>query len=144
MHKIKRFPNRCHIRQPVPYWCPKWISCLRIDHCALWIDIPRILLFGYNPPPLLSPNARKLKLDDPRVVEKYCTYLHSSITEHNLFQQMDDLHRRTVYPLSAHLILEYEKLDRLVGPLMTEAEEQCQKLKAGSVPWTLAYLKGRR
>ena len=38
------------------------------DHRGLWIDIPEILLYGYNPPPLLNPNARRLKLEDPRVV----------------------------------------------------------------------------
>ena len=41
------------------------------DHRVLWIDIPFILLFRYNPPSLLSPHARKLKLSDLRVVEKY-------------------------------------------------------------------------
>ena len=56
-----------------------------------------------------------------------------------------DLHRRTDYPLPAHLILEYEELDRLVGhQLMIETEEQFRKLKAGSVPWSPAYLKARR
>ena len=114
------------------------------DHRLLWIDIPRILLFGYNPPNLLSPHARKLKLSDPRVVEKYCTYLHSSMRDHDLFQRMDDLHRRTVYPLPAHLVLEYEELDNLVGRLMTEAENQCRKIKAGAVPWSPAYLRVRR
>ena len=114
------------------------------DHRGLWIDIPKILLYGYNPPFIVSPLARRLKLDDPRVVEKYLTYLHSSMKDHNLFQRMDLLHSKTVYPLPQHLIEEYERIDELVNRLMEEAEEQCRKIRAGAIPWSPAFQKARR
>jgi len=41
------------------------------DHCGLWLDIPKALFIGYNIPAPVHPNARRLKLRDPRVVDRY-------------------------------------------------------------------------
>ena len=114
------------------------------DHRGLWMDIPKVLLYGYNPPAIVNPLARRLKLDDPRVVEKYLTYLHCSMKEHNLFERMDLLHSQTVYPLPQHLIDEYEAIDVLVNRLMEEAEQNCRKIRAGNIPWSPALQKARR
>ena len=113
------------------------------DHRALWIDIPKFLLYGYNPPPMINPNARRLKLtSDPKVVNKYLTYLHSSMRDHNIFQRMDDVHRQAVYPLPLHVAEEFEAIDALSSKLMYEAEAQCRKLKAGgAIPWSPAFKK---
>ena len=73
------------------------------DHRALWIDIPKFILYGYNPPPLLSPNAHRLKLTDPKVVTKYLTYLLSSMRDHNFFDHRENLHRQAVYLLPIHV-----------------------------------------
>lgn len=111
------------------------------DHRGLWIDIPAFLLYGYNPPPLLHPQARRLKLQDPRVVEKYLTYLHSAFREHNLFAKMDALHAQAVYPLHPDLAAEFETIYKLSNELMDEAEEQCRKLKTGAVAWSPAFAR---
>ena len=111
------------------------------DHRGIWIDIPKFLIFGYNPPPLLHHNARRLKLNDPRVVTKYLSYLHAAMKDHNLFERMDSLHQRTVYPLTDAMATEYEELYALSNKLMEEAERQCRKLKMGSVAWSPAFAR---
>ena len=111
------------------------------DHRALWIDVPNFILYGYNPPLLLSPNARRLKLTDPKVVTKYLTYLHSSMRDHNLLDRMEKVHRQAVYLLPIHVAEEFEAIDALVSKLMYEAEAQCRRLKSGTVPWSPTYKK---
>ncbi len=41
------------------------------DHRGLWGDIPITSFLGHQPPPLQPPNARRLKLQDDRVVQRY-------------------------------------------------------------------------
>ena len=112
---------------------------LMSDHRGLWIDIPKFLLYGYNPTQPVFPSARRLKLQDPRVVTKYLTYLHNSMQDNDLFMKMDALHKNATSPLSQRMIDEYESMDVLICRLMDEAERQCRKLRTGSIPWSPAY-----
>ena len=109
------------------------------DHRGLWVDLPKAIIYGYNPPAPKLFRARKLKLLDPRVVKKYQNHLHTSMQFHDLFQRMEDLHRQTVYPLPQHLIEQYEEIYCIVDGLMAAAEKQCRKLRTGTIPWSPIY-----
>ena len=45
-------------------------------------------------------HARRLKLADPRVVEKYLPYLYSAMQDHDIFQKMEDIHNVAIYSLT--------------------------------------------
>ena len=45
------------------------------DHRGVWVDIPKFLLYGYNPPKPTFPSARRLALVDPRLVHRFDTIL---------------------------------------------------------------------
>ena len=77
------------------------------DHSGLWADIPKMLLLGCKIPPHTSPGARRLKLHDPRTVDKYLTLLHDSMSEKNIYFRMNLLHSQTVYPLPEELVGRY-------------------------------------
>jgi len=74
------------------------------DHRGLWLDVPKHLLLGCKIPPLLHASARRLKLNDPRIVEKYLNKLEYLVIDSNLHTRMNTLHSRTVYPLPPHLV----------------------------------------
>ena len=59
--------------------------------------------------------------------------------QNNVYQRMDNLHRRTTYPLSPDLEFEYELLDEEIETFMAAAELQCRKLRTGDIPWSPAY-----
>jgi hypothetical protein len=59
------------------------------DHRGIWIDIPKFQLFGYNPPEVMTYQARRLKLEDPRVVQRYLDTLFNDMVASNLFQEME-------------------------------------------------------
>ena len=113
------------------------------DHRGLWIDIPNELIYGYNPPPVQHPNARRLKIKDPRVVDKYLNMLHKECTDNKLYELMDTLHSKVVpgNPLPPTLIKEFETLDRDIDTNMAKCEEKCRKLQCGAVPWSPTYRK---
>ena len=111
------------------------------DHRGIWMDIPKFLLYGYNPPQINTYRARRLRLEDPRVVQKYQDYLYQAMVDQDLFYRMEIIHRATTYPLPQWLQEEYEKVDKIVCNLMDKAEAQCRKLRTGTIPWSPTYQK---
>ena len=109
------------------------------DHRGLWIDIPEILLFGFNPPTPSLAHARRLKLQDPRVVNKYNELLHDFLGKNKVYQRMSVIHSQTVYPLPPHLQMEYEVCDTLIQKGMTRAEKKCRKFKCGNTAWSPTF-----
>ena len=115
-------------------------SKLVSDHRGIWIDVPKALIFGFNPPTLANPQARRLKLHDPRVTDKYLQHIkeHLSIAD---IHDMNALHANCSYPLTEPQKEEYKRLDHHSSQIMKDAERQCRKFKMGRVPWSPTYKK---
>ena len=106
------------------------------DHRGLWVDIPVTAILGYKMGNVATYPARRLKLEDPRIVRKYKEALLHHCHLMDLFRRLDSLRRRATYPLSAPLQREYELLDRIRIQGMEEAERKCRRLCKGNVPWS--------
>ena len=106
------------------------------DHRPIWIDVTKQSLIGTKSK--LSPTfaARKLKTNDPRIVNNYLNKLHSLLNENKVVQRAERLARWVNGPLSQAQIEEYEELDRLKTKAMEAAEKGCRKLKMGEVKWS--------
>ena len=104
------------------------------DHRGIWVDIPKILLYGYNPPQSTFPFARKLKVSDTMVVNRYLSYLYDACQEEGLASRMNNLHTNWTDHNSHTFIQEYEYLDQRICKLMKEAEAKCRKFKMGCIP----------
>ena len=109
------------------------------DHRGIWFDIPNATLFGFNPQQITHPEARRLKMVDPRVVKRYNEFLHKRCLEDNLYAKWDNLHQIATNNLSPELINEYENLDLILEKHMENAELKCHKLKMGKIPWSPSY-----
>ena len=101
-------------------------AILLSDHRALWIDVPLVALLGFEMPNIVTPSARRLKLNDPRVVKKYFDYLEPYLASHDLFNRTAILLSLTVFPLSPELAAEYEAIHALCTEGMILAEQQCR------------------
>ena len=106
------------------------------DHRPLWIDIPLDLVFGTTTIP--PPRARRLKLQDPRIVDRYTTALSQYIKDHQIRERLQILSQRTDFYSSTY-VTEYNDIDRLRTAGMHLAEKQCRKLRMGEVPFTPEY-----
>ena len=113
------------------------------DHRGIWVDIPVHQLYGYNPPQPVYPYARRLKLNDPRVIKKYIEILDESMRHHDLYRRMDNIHQQAAIHLSEQLLLEYEEIYALSMKLMQKAEKKCRKIHTGIIPWSPDYQKAR-
>ena len=108
------------------------------DHRGIWVDIPNTEMLGYNSNDIAAPKARRLKLEDPRVVKKYLKTLDQLFRDKKVYIRLKKL-----YALSqqtgidkTNLKIEYDKLDSLREACMQQAEKKCRKFKRGGVLWS--------
>ena len=105
------------------------------DHRALWVDISKITMLGSKASLKPTYSARKLKTNDPRVVQKYLQKLHLLLDQQKVLQRAERLHRWTNGPLTEEQIEEFEELDLIKNNAMDIAEKGCRKLKMGEIKW---------
>jgi hypothetical protein len=108
-------------------------------HRCLWMDIPQAIAFGHEMPPIVRASARKLKVEDPRVIFRYTTELKAYLNKHDLFSRLQALQEQTTSPLSAEDAAEWEYLDSMCTTGMLTAESKCRKLRMGEIPWSPEY-----
>ena len=108
-------------------------------HRGLWLDIPNELLLGFKPPSLPMATARRLQLEDPRIVKKYTDHLHSSLTTCDLYNRLHNLHATASFPPTPQFTEEYEACDTTLQEAMNKAEHQCRKFKCGNTDWSPEY-----
>jgi hypothetical protein len=62
---------------------------LHSDHRMLWVDVRTDVVFGTNETPLWKPMARRLKCNDPRLVDRFNALRNRHATKHNLVSLID-------------------------------------------------------
>ena len=100
------------------------------------MDVSLVSVLGANLPPIQSARARKLKMQDPRIVKKYNKSLKYFFKRHNLDTRSAKLQQNATFPLTLQAAHEYEKLDKIRIEGMKYAEKRCRRLKMGGIPWT--------
>jgi hypothetical protein len=118
-------------------------EALYSDHCALWLDIPLRTALGGTDLNHQCPSARRLKLQDPRLTERYLSAYSNAVTAANLLQRANDLLSQVAGPLSPAQIAALEAIDRERTSTMLAAEHQCRKIRAGNIPWTPNFASAR-
>ena len=107
------------------------------DHRALWVDIDVYSTFGGVSAPLWRPRIRRLKLEDPRIVQKFIQLRIQHSEKHNLDYIREELDRLLLQgcPIDEWSPI-FEKLDRLRVQGILEADRRCRRLKCGNIPWS--------
>jgi hypothetical protein len=114
------------------------------DHLCVWVDIAYEAAFGYNPPPSKKPQARRLKMMDPRIVAKYLLLLRKWYKAHGLFERIEKLHNDVATTMTTQQEMEWESIDDIRVKGMLFAEKNCRQLFTGKVEWTPELAKLRR
>ena len=113
------------------------------DHRLLWIEIPLAVAFGHNVPPTVRAAARRLKCEDPRIVQKYLAEYVTWIEHFQLREKAQWLQEGSGLLPEWLQKLEYDKLDKIRFDAMMFADKHCQKLKMGAKQWTPNYQLAR-
>lgn len=113
------------------------------DHRALWVDITMENLCGSTMAPILAPQARRLKCNDPKTQGKWINLYHKYLNERNAIARAYMLQSNLQQPLSNELIEEYETLRIIRMDARKFADKRCRKLYMGGVPFSPAIAQAR-
>ena len=106
------------------------------DHCPVWVDLNRDTVLGVKGHLKPIYQARKLKTQDPRIVEKYNNTLHDLLESKEVLERTRFLANSISGRILKWQIDEYEELDKIREESMKVAEKKCRKLKMGAVKWS--------
>jgi exonuclease III len=107
------------------------------DHRPYYLDFDASLLFS-DPAYQIEPAfIRKLRLQDPRVIQSYSTALHTSLEHHNVFSRLDKLQGALDrQEWTSEHTAEYELLDRTITEAMLQAEKDISKRITTTYQWS--------
>ena len=115
------------------------------DHRGIWIDVPHKSILGYKMADIPKASSRRLKLDDPRIVQRYLDILDGYLAAHKVYSRLRRLISTHIEgsPLTTDQAKEYEELDNIRESGMIHAEKHCRKLRMGKVQWSPAMQQAR-
>jgi hypothetical protein len=113
------------------------------DHRPLWIDVSMTNIFGNDMAPLLQPQARRLKCNDPVTQKKWIKLYNKYLSEHKAIDRAFQLQTIITRPLQPYHIREYEKIRKIRMNARKYADKRCRKLHMGNVPFSEELAKAR-
>jgi hypothetical protein len=117
-------------------------SILKSDHRAIFLDLDLILLLGAPPERLERPQFQNLKLDDPRISNRYRKLLNKQFECHNIYDSVKNISERGKADDWSHEdVLAYEILDCDITASMLRAAEKCFIRKQHDTPWVPSLSK---
>ncbi len=114
---------------------------LSSDHRMLWIDLRADSILGTEEIPLWKPMARRLKCNDPRLVDRFNLLRFKHANRNQLFQKIN---RATTslnnnqHIISSEIKTMLDEIDVIRTKGILWADRYCRKLKMGNVPWSPA------
>ena len=113
------------------------------DHRLLWIEVPLTIAFGHDVPPIVAVKARRLKCEDPRVVNRYLEAYRADIIKFGMMELAINLQERASVIPEHQVKNLYDVLDHMRVMAVLEADKQCRKLRMGQKQWTPDFQKVR-
>jgi hypothetical protein len=111
-------------------------SVLQIERSCMFVDLRIEGIFGQNPDKLAPYQFRNIKLDDPRISDKYRNISHKQFEQQNVYRRVKKISVRGKdgrWNIMDETI--YEKLDADILEAMKHAERMCNLHKAHATPW---------
>ena len=104
------------------------------DHRTIWCDVSTPSALGQDVPNIVHMGARRLKLKDPRITERYAAQAQADLVNHNLRVRAVVLEQAIQDGLEDWQEM-YKQLDALRTKIHHTAEKSCRKFCTGKVVW---------
>ena len=91
------------------------------DHRPIWIEVSKDSFLGTKPPPVVSIKARRLKTNNPAIVQKYNYILQQELEVYNVYNRVYKLYTTHSTPMTHSECKEYDKLDIIREKAMKKA-----------------------
>ena len=118
-------------------------SILTSDHCPIWVEVTKKSAFGSKMETTHKPKARRLKTNNPDIVDKYNQVLEEELNKRNVYQRSLNLYKNFQNPLTKFQTKLYKQIDSARIEAMAIAERKCRKLHMGAVTWSPTIQKAR-
>ncbi len=108
------------------------------DHRLLWIEIDTTNLFHHSDIPSWKPQARRLTLVDPRVINRFIEHRVTLTQNYNTLQSLQQIQTRLANnSITVDLAsIQLNQLDHARTEHILQSDKLCRKIKIGSIPWT--------
>jgi hypothetical protein len=107
------------------------------DHRVLWADFTYEDALGFSPPPLISPEAQRLRTEDRRLITRYNLRVKAALDEEKLPEQLFTLKAAArVNGWLAKYEKKYNDIQQRQLRIMKDIESSIWKFKTGEVPWS--------
>jgi len=117
--------------------CLPQYSVFNSDHRTYYVDFDASLLFSDPTYEISRPIARPLRVQDPRLVEKYCTILDSKLSYYKVYESLHkilaNIHSGQPPP---PLQTDYNTLDTIITECMLHAERKAARKKSTKYAWS--------
>ena len=116
---------------------------LASDHCPIWIEIDKKSVLGSKTGMVQKLKARRLKNNNPDIVNKYNHILEEELSKRNVYKRASKLFKTFKNPLTIIQEKIFNAIDKDREESMQIAERKCRKLHMGAVQWSPAIQKVR-
>jgi len=100
------------------------------NHRAVWIDLPLVALGWFNIPESVPLQARRLKCNDPRIVQWYNKALQEKLNQHQLAHCIKTLTQQVQHHrLTRKQKCEYEDIDHLSSKVKNMQNQSVENLR---------------
>jgi hypothetical protein len=106
------------------------------DHRLIWVDIDSSQLLGNNAPKLWKPQTRRLKCNDPTIVQTFSKLRKQKLMNNGGLALLQDICSNELFFTQLGWQDTIERLDKLRIESMRFADRKCRRIKMGTVPWS--------
>jgi len=114
------------------------------DHRGLWVDFSTNSLLGLRPPKIQSMQARRLKLVDPRIVNRYQETLVKLVESQDLRDRIEKLFTVPQEAWTSTETQEYQEVSKQYRENMIIAEKGCRRIFKGKHSWSPDFDMARK
>ena len=109
------------------------------DHRAIWVELPRLSIFGFRKHIIQPKIGRRLTVTNPVVVKRYNRHLKRYCHRHDLFRRIAKLRQEAGIKVHTNWAREYEQVDSAIRKGQELAEQKCRRICMGGVQWSPRY-----
>ena len=109
------------------------------DHRGLFLDVQMNHVFGTSVPRTAKRRGRRLKCDDPRIVNNFTRKYKEFITQHHLDSRATQLDKETELEINSEQAARWEAIDAMRVCGVSHADLHCRKFKTGEAPWSFEF-----
>jgi hypothetical protein len=112
------------------------------DHCPILIDFNAKTLFGDESYEIQRAKSRGVKLEDPRIVDKFLDLLQKQLIYHKIYDKNEELKEKSeMGEWTTKTVQQYEIMDKIITESVRYADRSVGKRYSTKYEWSPEILR---